>query len=123
MSDTFDYIQMVDDNVAPTKKQQEECENANVIDLNVSYRSLEDWYCLLRKTQGDLSVYIDKIIPYMINGNDFLEDDIFCEWGYIIDLDHKSFDVYSMGNHLVASFDLLDLNEDDIIDLEHLDYE
>lgn len=122
LNETFDYIELVDSNVPPTEEQKEKCKKANVVDLNVSNRSLDDWYCLLRKTQGDLGVYINKVIPYMENGNNFIEDALFCEWAYIINLDTNKFEVlYGWENRTKAEFDLLNLKVKDIIDLEKED--
>ncbi len=113
LSDTFDYIELINENSIPTKEQQDMCVKANVVDLNVSSRSLEDWYCLLRNTQGKLNCYIDRVVPYMSNGNSFLENTLFCEWSYIINLDTKKLEV-----NKIANFDLLDLKVEDMLDLE-----
>lgn len=122
LNETFDYIELVDSNIAPTKEQQEICKNANVVDLNVGNRSLDEWYCLLRKTQGNLDIYINKVVPYMENGNDFIDDTLFCEWAYIINLDTNKFEViYGWNNRRKAEFDLLDLNVDEILELERED--
>lgn len=50
------------------------------------------WYQLLRNTQGDLIANIDSGI--MINNNAFANDSLFCEWGYLVNLDTKMFEVY-----------------------------
>ncbi len=122
LSETFDYIELIDSNIAPTQEQKDTCVKANVVDLNVSNRSLDDWYCLLRKLQGNLSSYINKVVPYMENGNDFIDDTLFCEWAYIINLDTNKFEViYGWNNRRKAEFDLLDLNLDEILDLEEED--
>lgn len=120
LSDTFDYIELINENTEPTKEQIELCQKANVVNLNVGNRSLDDWYCLLRETQGDLQIYIDKIIPYMVNGNDFLEDTLFCEYAYIIDLDDNEFRVYSGASEIFTT-SLLNVNEDEIRDLDYVD--
>ena len=62
-------------------------------DLEVSSGSLNDWYCLLRKTQGTLCPYHDDL-EHMIDSHGFLADSLFCEWAYIINLDAKQFEVY-----------------------------
>lgn len=61
-------------------------------DLTVSGRSAEDWYCLLRKTQGDVEALLAAGI-YEDSG-DFALDSLFCEWGYLINLDDSLFEVY-----------------------------
>jgi len=62
-------------------------------DLGVSEQSYEDWYCLLRKTQGTLFPY-NNDLRHMIDYHDFLFDSLFCEWAYIINLDTEQFEVY-----------------------------
>ena len=77
-------------------------------DSNVSSRSTDDLYCLLHGTQGRLDLYL-KGLKYMLNGNDFLKNDIFCEYGYVINLDENTLDIYTCGK-LNYQADLLDLN-------------
>jgi hypothetical protein len=61
--------------------------------LRVSQQRYEDWYCLLRETQGDLFPY-NNDLEHMIDSQDFLSDSLFCEWAYIINLDAGRFEVY-----------------------------
>lgn len=119
LNETFDYIELVDGNIPPTEEQKEKCKKTNVVDLNVGNRSLDDWYCLLRKAQGDLDIYINKIIPYMENGNDFINDTLFCEWAYIINLDTNKFEViYGWKDRKKKEFDLLNLDLKEILKLD-----
>jgi len=118
LNDTFDYIELVDESGKPNEEQIAKCIKAKVCDLDVSNRSYEDWYCLVREAQGNLQIYIDKTIPYMLNGNDFINDSLFCEWAYIINLDTNKFEVYTSGTHFEDEFDLLDLNLNDVLNLE-----
>ena len=62
-------------------------------DLRVSEQSHNDWYCLLRKTQGNLFPY-NSDLEHMIDSQDFLSDSLFCEWAYIINLDTDTFEAY-----------------------------
>ena len=62
-------------------------------DLGVSRRTLTEWYCLLRKAQGNLFPY-NQNLRHMIDSHAFLADSLFCEWAYIIDLDNSQFEVY-----------------------------
>ena len=62
-------------------------------DLHVSTRKYEEWYCLLRKTQGDLFPYNDDL-RHMIDSQLFLTDSLFCEWAYIVNLDSERLEVY-----------------------------
>ncbi len=119
LSDTFDYIKLVDDDTPPTKEQRDMCLKANTVDLHVGGCSLDEWYCLLRKTQGDLGFYINRVIPYMENGNDFVDDALYCEWGYIIDLDKNKFEViYGYEGRTKKEFDLLNLDLKKVLKLE-----
>ena len=120
LNDTFDYIQLVIEGDEPTKEQIEVCKKAGVCDFNVSSKSDKDWYCLLRNTQGDLDLYVNKTIPYMIDGNAFLDDPLFCEWAYIINLDTGKLEVYEGGNkNKRGEFDLLDLNFEDLSNIDN----
>lgn len=59
---------------------------------SVSTRDLTDWYVLLRETQGDPDAILTA--GYLIDGSDFPLDSLFAEWGYVIDFDAKTLDVY-----------------------------
>ena len=48
-------------------------------------------------------------LKYMLNGNNFLKDELFCEYGYVINLDENTLDIYTCGK-LNYQVDLLDLN-------------
>lgn len=63
-------------------------------DLQVSEHSYDDWYCLLRNTQGDLFPY-SKDLHDMIDSHEFLADSLFCEWAYIINLDTTRLEAYA----------------------------
>jgi hypothetical protein len=82
---------MVDEDNNPTDEQIRECNQ--YADLNVSNKDIKNWYCLLRKTQGDLECYKNGL-RYMIDNKNFIKDSLFCEWGYIINLDDNILEVY-----------------------------
>lgn len=84
MNEIFDRIIMVEEGSKPTKKQIVEC--IEFYDSGVSTGSVEDWYCLLRETQGNLNVYKNGL-GYMIDSGEFIKDSLFCEYAYIINLD------------------------------------
>lgn len=119
LNETFDYIQLVNDDIEPTDQIIKECETAGVVNLGVSNQDLKDWYCLLRETQMNFSIYLNKKIPYMLDGNDFLKDELFCEWAYIIDLDENLLKVYTDGDKIIrAKFNLEELKTNDMKKLE-----
>ena len=87
----FESIILVDADSKTTVEQKKDC--LKYADLSVSEQSPDDWYCLTRKAQGDLEAYA-KGLKYMIDNKDFLEDSLFCEWAYIINLDKRVLEIY-----------------------------
>ncbi|MCK5610749.1 hypothetical protein KAR91_53240 [Candidatus Pacearchaeota archaeon] len=85
-------LQFVDKSKKPTQEQIDACDKAGTIDLGVSDQSKEDWYCLLRGAQGDLEKILE--IGLMSDGESFLQDSLFCEYAYIINLDTVKLEVY-----------------------------
>lgn len=51
-----------------------------------------DWYSVLRGTQGDLEIVLDTGV--MIDSLTFAYDSLFCEWGYLVNLDNGMIEVY-----------------------------
>jgi hypothetical protein len=80
--------------VPPDSKpaQADKIRLAHFADLGVSTQSDDDWYCLLRETQGDLC----KILKAGVieDAGTFPQDSLFAEWGYVLDLDTMTLDVY-----------------------------
>ena len=60
--------------------------------LNVGQNSTKDWYCLLRETQGNPRIILD--VGKFECANDFIYDSLFCEYGYIINLDENTLEIY-----------------------------
>lgn len=90
MAEKAAALQLIDESEKPTAEQQEALKK--YADTSVSTGSLDEWYVLLRGAQGNLGAYLDA--GYMPDGSDFPLDGVFCEWGYLIDLDNKVFEVY-----------------------------
>lgn len=63
-------------------------------DLSVSRQKYEDWYCLLRKVQGDLFAFHTGL-RHMPDNREFLADSLFCEWAYILNLDSERLECYT----------------------------
>jgi len=130
----FDNIILVNETDRPTKEQIEECKEFT--DLSVSTRSNEEWYCLLRKAQGNLRCYAQGL-KYMIDNHDFILDSVFCEYAYIINLDNHELEFWVGFQHepcednrygcettrdyypckMVATYPLSDIHEEQIDDI------
>lgn len=74
----------------PTKQDIKRCEPWT--DLGVSNQSTDDWYCLLRDTQGD--PYAILSCGYYENSNGFINDSLFCEYAYVINFDTGMLEFY-----------------------------
>jgi hypothetical protein len=83
-------IRMVGDRDVPTAEDIEKF--GDKMNLSVSSQSPTEWYCLLRDSQGDLIANLDMGV--MIDSGDFILDSLFCEWGYILNLDTMKLEVY-----------------------------
>lgn len=59
----------------------------------VSSGSSEEWYSLLRGTQGDPEKALAA--GFGVDSADFMKDSIFCEWAYIINCDERVLEVYT----------------------------
>lgn len=98
LSRLFDNIEMVSEDSTPTEKQIEICKKEGYINLNVSSQSETDWYCLLRNLQGNFKAYTECInrdgAMFMTDGIDFIQDSLFCEYAYIINIDDKTLEFY-----------------------------
>lgn len=93
----YDKIILVDENSVPTEEQVTECQE--FIDTSVSEQSTKDWYCLLYKSFGNPESYAYDL-RYMINNISFIHDSLFCEYGYIINLDTNKLEIWRGFQHL-----------------------
>lgn len=83
-------LRVVDERSTPTLEAIEAL--APWTDLSVGEQSTSDWYCLTRGTQGRLTAIL--ISGYILDAAGFPLDSLWCEWGYLIDLDQQRFEVY-----------------------------
>lgn len=81
---------LVEEDTKPTAEQKELLKPFT--DLQVGTQSDEDWYCVLRGLQGELKKVLD--VGFMNNSNTFIEDSLFCEYGYIVNFDAQVLELY-----------------------------
>ena len=91
MNEIYGRLILVDEGGKPTPEQIEECKR--YYNGDVSRKTPEDWYCLLRNAQGEPNEYKNGL-RYMIDNHDFIKDSLFCEYAYIINLDTNSLEFW-----------------------------
>lgn len=96
----YDNLILVSEDDIPTKEQWKHLNECNiekpeksVYTLVKKENDLIDWYSALRDFQGNLNIYKSGL-KYMTNSNDFIKNSLFCEYGYIINLDNKSLEFW-----------------------------
>lgn len=102
LADVARGIILIDPEETPTEEQIEHC--APYTNLGVGYQDTSDWYCLIREAQGRPSAYTDGGLRYMSDDSDFMEDNLFCEWVYIINCDNNTLGVWRNGNKLIGDY-------------------
>lgn len=83
-------LKVVNKDVAPTVDEIEKLRP--YLSLDVGQQNAADWYCLLRETQGQLAAILEA--GYIEDNHTFPLDSLFCEYGYLVDLDREVFQVY-----------------------------
>ena len=82
----------------------------NVFDNIVLVEDTEENYRDLHEYQGNLQAYIDGFNA-MINNASFINDTLFCEYAYVINLDNNTLDItFGWKNRQTISYNLLDLD-------------
>lgn len=84
-------LKLVDEDTAPS--DSEVLLLAKHANLGVGSGDPADWYVLLRELQGELAETLD--VGYMIDYASFALSSLHCEWGYLVDLDAETFEVYT----------------------------
>lgn len=90
LNEKVEAINVVDGDTPPTA--DEKAKLVWYANLSVSDQTADDWYCLLRNAQGKLDEYVK--CGYMLAGNDFITDSLFCEYAYILNLDRGVVEFY-----------------------------
>jgi hypothetical protein len=83
-------LRVVDPGSTPTAADVERL--AKWTDTDVGKQSTDDWYCLLRRTQGNPAAMLEAGV--IENASQFPADSLFAEWGYVVDFDQGVFEVY-----------------------------
>lgn len=83
-------LQLIDPESLPTEEQKAALRP--FANLAVGTRSMDDWYCLLRETQGNPAQILAA--GYMTDARDFPADSLFAEYGYVVDFDAQRFEAY-----------------------------
>jgi hypothetical protein len=81
-------LSLVDEETKPTAEQRKRYEH--LTDAGVSEG--DDWYAILRHAQGDLQAYLDAEI--WVDGLGFAGDSLMCEWGYLVNLDEETVELF-----------------------------
>lgn len=83
-------LKIVSDDVPPTQEDIKKLRKWT--DLDVGDQSENDWYCLLRGTQGSLKAILES--GYIKHSGRFILD-AFCEYAYILNLDEGVVEFYA----------------------------
>lgn len=83
-------LTLVDGEIPPTPEQLVSLAEFTVV--RVGDQTGTDWYGVLRELQGKLTDYLT--VGYMEGANNFIKESLFCEWGYILNLDEGVLEVY-----------------------------
>ena len=99
MNALCDAIEIVSNDVPPTKEVKKTYVREGISNINVSERTEDDWYCLLHETMGDLDKLYDIFEKtggkvHMLDDSGFIKDSLFCEYAYIINLDTEKLEFY-----------------------------
>jgi hypothetical protein len=88
-------LRLVSNDYAPTKEDVATAKAAGAIDGSVSSGSLRDTYVLTRRAQpseGGIWKLLD--VGFAQDSAEFVNDSLFCEWGYVVNLDSGKLEVY-----------------------------
>jgi hypothetical protein len=98
-------VELVDENGVPSQDQIEMYEE--FADIRVGEQRMDNWYCLLRKCQKSHGLYniAEGKQFHIVDCGDFLSDNSFCEYAYVINLDNYTLEFYD-GSKLVGAYPL-----------------
>lgn len=85
-------VRLVNERDKPTPADKLQCRMLGLVDTGVGGQSDDDWYCLTRGGQGELLLMLASGV--MLDAGKFILDSLFCEWGYLLNLDAEAIEVY-----------------------------
>ena len=83
-------MRVVDPSSKPTAEDIERLKP--YADTGVATGQLDDWYVLLRRTQGNPAAMLDAGV--IEDAGNFPADSLFAEFGYVVDFDARAFEAY-----------------------------
>jgi hypothetical protein len=83
-------LKLVSDDRPPTPSQVKKLER--FANTTVSTQKVTEWYVLLRELQGDLLGHLD--CGFMSDSSKFAQDSLFCEWGWVVNMDDRVLECY-----------------------------
>lgn len=90
LADLARRLRVVDPQSTPTAEDIEHLRQ--FANLGVGEQTLDDWYVLLRNTQGKPALMLEA--GAIEDAAHFPLDSLMAEWGYVVDFDAGSFEVY-----------------------------
>lgn len=110
LHEIYDHIQLVNQSDIPNRKDKKAIlKFLKKHNLENTYKpenfgnGKKDWYYLLKETQGHPEFY-KQGLNYMTDDKEFIEDNLFCEYAYLIDLDNN--DLIIRSDEKEVRFDL-----------------
>lgn len=85
-------LRLVNEDDIPTEDDKRHLLDMGVVDTGVGRQSTDDWYCLLRGTQGNPAAILAAGV--MSDGSKFPASSLWCEYAYVVDLDRAVFQAY-----------------------------
>jgi hypothetical protein len=105
-------LQMIPENTEPPSEMVLKAREMDIINLGVSTQSETDAYCVARGAQGDLEKILE--LGYAVGHPMWPADSLFCEWGYLVNFDEMTLEVYEgfQKGEVVGRFASLDPGND-----------
>jgi hypothetical protein len=99
LKDNVEALKLVDAEGKPNDNEIDYYRATEIIDS--SSKDTKTWYSLLRNTQGGegLDFVFQGEQRHWIDSREFANESLFCEYAYVLDLDHMTLDVFKGFQH------------------------